>query len=407
MRRSALSLIAITIIVLTNTFLSGCTPTPDSSPITGPDADFTAAVSVTGKLLPARWSTISALGGGTVTRLLVKEGDVVAAGDPLIQLDDRDAQLALAQAETALGVAEAQLAQINVEPQAEAVAVAEAQVAAAQTAISQTLAQRALLDAGSYSTQLDSAKAGVAAAEAERFIANRAHDDAMKCYDVQQADGSNKRVCPTLGPIEEQTRMVMLAADAGLLAAQTQLRVLYRDHQAQIAVAETAIEAAQAQAEIAEAQLELLVAPVSPEAIAAASAVVDQARVAVEMAQLAIERTIVVAPIAGVAGNISTREGEIVSPGVPLMIIGDASTFRVETTDLDEIDVGQVALGQEAVITFEAIPDETFTGTVTYIAPMANPGSGGVNYTVYLALNTLHPQLRWGMTAFVDISSPD
>jgi membrane fusion protein (multidrug efflux system) len=315
--------------------------------------------------------------------------------------------LALAQAETAKAIAEAQLTQLQTGPRTAEIEVAEAQLASARVAISQTLAQREQLDAGSFSAQLDASKARVAAAEAERFVANQQHEDAMKCYDIQQPDGTDKRVCPTLGTIEEQTRMAMLAADAGLLAAQTQLRVLYSEHNAQIDVAKAAIQAAEAQAVIAETQLSLLKAAVSSEAIAVASAVVDQAQVAVEMAHLALDRTVVRAPLSGVVGYIDTREGEVVNPGIPLLIVGDVTSLRVETTDLDEIDVGQIELGQEAVITFEALPDETFTGTVNHIAPMANPGGGGVNYTVYLALNSLHPQLRWGMTAFIDIVTPE
>lgn len=402
MRRLALSIVIITTILF-----AGCTPTPDTNPIADFDTDFTPSVSVTGKLLPAVWSNVSAQSGGTINNLLVNQGDTVSAGDTLIQLDDRDAVLALAQAESALAIAEAQLTQLQTGPRTAEIEVAEAQVAAARVAISQTLSQREQLDAGSFNAQLDAAKAQVAMAEAERFVANQQHEDAMKCYDVKQSDGTDKRVCPTLGTIEEQTRMAMHAADAGLLAAQTQLRVLYSEHNAQIDVAKAAIQAAEAQAGIAEAQLSLLKAAVSSEAIAVASAVVDQAQVALDMAHLALDRTVVRAPLSGIIGYIYTRESDIIAPAVPLLIIGDVTTYRVETTDLDEIDVGQIELGQEAVITFEALPDETFTGTVNHIAPMANPGGGGVNYTVHLTLNSLHPQLRWGMTAFIDIVTPE
>jgi multidrug efflux pump subunit AcrA (membrane-fusion protein) len=83
--------------------------------------------------------------------------------------------------------------------------------------------------------------------------------------------------------------------------------------------------------------------------------------------------------------------------------LGDLTTLRVETTDLDEIDAARVAVGQQASITFDALGERVFTGRVVRISPMPEPGAGGVNYTVVLELDELSPAIRWGMTAFVDI----
>jgi multidrug resistance efflux pump len=100
---------------------------------------------------------------------------------------------------------------------------------------------------------------------------------------------------------------------------------------------------------------------------------------------------------------VNVREGEQVQQGSLILTLGDLSTLRVETTDLDEIDVAQIALGQEADITFDAFPDRVFTGRVIRINPMSEPGGGGVNYTTIIELEELAPEIRWGMTAFVDI----
>jgi hypothetical protein len=53
-------------------------------------------------------------------------------------------------------------------------------------------------------------------------------------------------------------------------------------------------------------------------------------------------------------------------------------------------------------VTFDALPDVEVAGWVVRIAPKAAEGAG-VNYTVSLELESIPPQLRWGMTAFVDI----
>jgi multidrug efflux pump subunit AcrA (membrane-fusion protein) len=84
------------------------------------------------------------------------------------------------------------------------------------------------------------------------------------------------------------------------------------------------------------------------------------------------------------------------------MLLADLQNLRVETTDLSEIDVARVQLEDQVTITFDALPDVTPAGTVTKISPKAATGSG-VNYTVVIELAEIPEQLRWGMTAFVDI----
>ncbi len=83
--------------------------------------------------------------------------------------------------------------------------------------------------------------------------------------------------------------------------------------------------------------------------------------------------------------------------------MGDLGALRVETTDLNEIDVARVEVGDEATVTFDALPDLTLNGTVVAIAPRAEAGTG-VNYTVTVELEEIPAALRWGMTAFVDIA---
>jgi hypothetical protein len=76
--------------------------------------------------------------------------------------------------------------------------------------------------------------------------------------------------------------------------------------------------------------------------------------------------------------------------------------MQVETTDLSEIDVAQISLGDTAFITFDSLPDLELQGTVARIAPKSDE-SAGVNFPVIIELSEIPAALRWGMTAFVDI----
>jgi HlyD family secretion protein len=103
-----------------------------------------------------------------------------------------------------------------------------------------------------------------------------------------------------------------------------------------------------------------------------------------------------------VISAVHINPSEWVAPGSPVLLIANLNHLQVETTDLGEIDVAQIMVGDPAIITFDSLPDLELQGTVTRIAPKAAEGSG-VNYSVIIELGEIPAVLRWGMTAFVDI----
>jgi multidrug efflux pump subunit AcrA (membrane-fusion protein) len=376
-------------LVLLTMLLSGCGAGTEETPTPEVAMDYVPIVSVTGEVVPASWTSIGAQTGGTVVEVLVERGDQVAAGDLLVQLDPTDAQLAVHQAEAALESAQAQLALLKVGPRPEQIAVSEAQIVAAQATVSQTIAQRDQLVASTTEAEIAAAEAEVIAAVAARKVAEDHYD---------RIEGK------VHGWIEEEAILQLRAAEQALAAAQAQLdRLQAGADPYQVRVANAGIVVAEAQETVAQAQLGVTKLGVTAEEIAVAEASVSQAEAALEAAQVAVTRSELRAPFAGTVGALNVRVGEVIAPNQPLVTLGDLTTLRVETTDLDEIDVARVALGQQAAVTFDALPEQVFTGHVIHISPMAEPGSGGVNYTVIIEMEDLDPAIRWGMTAFVDI----
>lgn len=83
------------------------------------------------------------------------------------------------------------------------------------------------------------------------------------------------------------------------------------------------------------------------------------------------------APLDGTVIELGIKVGEVVTPGVqqtfegrPLLTIGDLSTLIVRS-ELNQIDIAKIALGQEAILTFDALPGKTFHAQVTKSAPAA------------------------------------
>lgn len=84
--------------------------------------------------------------------------------------------------------------------------------------------------------------------------------------------------------------------------------------------------------------------------------------------------------------------------------ISDMSSLEVEVS-VSEADITSVAIGQIASITFDAIANKTYAGTVRSISPNGTTSSGVVNYTVTLKLKAQDSKLKPDMTATADIAT--
>jgi multidrug efflux pump subunit AcrA (membrane-fusion protein) len=137
-----------------------------------------------------------------------------------------------------------------------------------------------------------------------------------------------------------------------------------------------------------------------------ANLALEKAQINREIAQETLKKAALRAPFAGTVNEMYVHEGEVFSPGTPVMLIADLSTLRVETTDLNENDVVKVSVGDKVLVTFEALPDAEIEGKVTEIALKASEGVG-VNYTIIIELDEIPEAIRWGMTAYVEIPLKD
>ncbi len=349
-------------------------PQPEAEVPEEPEEELTRVVSATGVVLPFRWTTLSYRIGGVVEEVLVEEGDEVQQGQLLVQVDATDAEDAVAQAEAALATAQATLVQVEAAPRAEEVAVAQAGLAAAQEQLSK-------LRAGASPEEFTAARGALKTAELALLQAQAAYDE--------------------VSWVEEIAEMPQALA---LQQATVEYEIAKANYDA-LVKGPSAEDIAIAQAEVdrARASLALLRAGARLEDVAVVEAQVAQADLALTQARSALDDAGLRAPFAGTIGAVQVREGEMASPGAPAVILGDVSEFKVETTDLNEIDIYLVREGQVVDLTFDALPERSLGGVVTRIAPMANPEQGGTNYKVTIELEEQDPGLRWGMTAFVDI----
>ncbi len=98
--------------------------------------------------------------------------------------------------------------------------------------------------------------------------------------------------------------------------------------------------------------------------------------------------------------------GQNVAAGVPVMTLADFSELYAETDDLTEIEVVDVAIGQEVTVVADALPDLKLKGVVEKINQISEEKRGDITYTVRVKLLETDPRLRWGMTVVITFLKP-
>lgn len=108
------------------------------------------------------------------------------------------------------------------------------------------------------------------------------------------------------------------------------------------------------------------------------------------------------APFAGTVVSVDISPAETVTPGEVVIVIGDLTGFRIETTDLSERDVPSVKIGQEVNVFVEALGQD-FKGKVADISNISSTLGGDVVYKVTIDFSQQPEGLLWGMSADVEI----
>src|SRR5258708_8653686 len=141
-----------------------------------------------------------------------------------------------------------------------------------------------------------------------------------------------------------------------------------------------------------------------------AQAQVAQAEDNLVQANLDLEHTRITAAVDGtvIARNMDVGQTVAASFQAPTIfsIAQDLTKMQVDT-NVDEADVGQVKLGQQATFTVDAYPTRTFNGTVAQIRQAPINVQNVVTYDVVVAVSNPDQKLLPGMTANVKIATAE
>ena len=135
---------------------------------------------------------------------------------------------------------------------------------------------------------------------------------------------------------------------------------------------------------------------------ASAESVLGQASAGYAAANSRLAYTRIVAPRDGVLISRSAEQGSVVTPGQVLMVLAPSGGVQL-VLQIDERNLGKVAVGQAALAAADAYPDRRFAARVAFI----NPGIdlARASATMKLAVTKPPAYLRQDMTVSVDIET--
>jgi HlyD family secretion protein len=340
--------------------------------------------------------------GGHVTAIFARPGDVVDAGDLVVQLDTTQLEEALtaarlsleraraehgsrqSEARLALRIAEARLSQAT--EQSPSIAEATAAVAAAE-------AELRLAQQGPSPQALIAAQAEMANAEAALRLAQSAYDQVRHRSDIG--------MLPQSVELEQATNAYN--------AAKARYDSLLRGPEP------AAVDSAQAHLQTAQARLDQVLAEqeVNAQSVIIAQAEVERARLAVEelawgidpsleqavrQAEVDLASASLTAPSDGVVVQVDARPGETVPAGSPVVVMVDPNAVEIEVTVIEE-DLPLVEVGQLVEVYFDAAPDlEAISGEVARIVPERTEDARPL-YPVYVSVDQMPEGIAPGMTA--------
>ena len=360
--------------------------------------DLIVSVSGSGNIETSRDARPSFGSGGQIDRIYVEKGDEVSQGEVLAELDTDALELAKTQAEVAL---------------------TQAQLALTQAELSQQTAEYNLKNTLDTQDALE-----LALLNAQINLRNAEHhlDETRDIYtwpeiEVAQDDVDDAKAfldyLLSFGPTQEQLDY----AQARLDAAESTLDAMINSYDTEeVAIAKLQVEAAEMAEAQAQKNLDKLTEDITIKELQseAAKASVEQAqesvalaRESLDQAQKQLDEATITAPIDGIVASINAEEGDIIpSPTMspqPVIYLIDPTSMEL-IVEVDEIDVPEIKVGQEAIIELDALPDVEFAGIVTIIYPLPTEVGGVVLYDVKIELNVPEDSgIKIGMSASAEI----
>lgn len=399
--------------------------------------DLVASVSAAGTITTPQTTTLTWQTAGNVGQVHVQVGQVVNAGDTLMDLDPTSLDHTFVQAEADLLAAQDSLqtllagptqqqitqAELTVVQDQQAVVTAQKNLYNAQHPLSQALVDavnsaQVAYDTAQTNSTLERVSTDASAVQNALNNMNNLYSQVQRAQQI--LDDCNKINCAevvkyqnNLTTAQNNYQAAKYAFDAANLTygnkVETQGNTLgtaqtaLAQAQANLAAAKAGPDAAtvalnQAQLDAAlgtlkKAQDDLADLKSQPKK---ADIIAAQAKIAT--AQDKVSQARLTSPIHGTVMAVYNKPGDAVSSGGTAVVLADLSKLQIEI-DVSEVDINRIKLNQVVNLTADAAPGQTYYGAVSAILGLGKSSQGVVTYPVTVDITKADASLKPGMTA--------
>jgi multidrug resistance efflux pump len=374
----------IMLLIIFSLALAACANQQEATPQPANSADVSLeGVVAEGKLKPIHAANLSFQSRGIVEEINVQIGDAVKKGDVLARLTNDD--IAMAQLTAAnLELTEAQQTYDQL-VRTEGLGRADAWTAFmdAQIVRAESERQWEALNVNDIGDRIDDAKAEVEDREADLKDAT---DEFEKYKDLDKDNSKRKTAEDDLERAQEDYN-----------DAVRKMEETMHERDAVRAALDAAIAT---EAEARHTYEQTLDGP-NQEQLALLSSRLDNAKAQVAGAEDALSSYQITVPFDGIVADVAVEVGEQVSAESRAVSVADTTSWVIETTDITELEVVNLEVGQKVTFTADALPGVTMNGTVAEISQSSFTQGGDVIYTVRISADEVDPRVKWGMTVEV------
>lgn len=360
------TLLFLSLLAIFAVLLGSCGAQQTAEPEMTPEIIPSDNVVAEGRLEPIHGTNLTFQARGVVEEVFVKPGDTVSEGDVLVRLTNAGA--AEAQVLAAQNAYDLLLRNENGDRAKRWDAYMKAQIARADAET-----EWEDLDVDSIDDRIEELEGDI---EDLKEDLQDAQDEFDKYKDLDEDNSKRKTAEDDLEQAQEDLN--------------DKVRELEEETRSRDEV-KAAYEAALAAEAEAKYQYEISLDGPNADQLALAKANLDAAKDT-------LSNYVITAPFSGVIADVNVKPGEQVGTETRAVSLADFSTWTVETTDVTELEVVSLSVGQTVTIIPDALPDLELTGTITEISDTFTQSGGDILYTVRIRVDGTDPRLKWGMT---------
>lgn len=405
---------AIAVLVVGYFYLGGGSGLEAMLPVV--PGDFATQVAVSGTVVAAQDVNLGFAASGRVAGVYANVGQHVYAGTLLARVENGDLYATLQEKQAALD-------SLKAGTRPEQIAVAQAAVAGAQSALvdaihsAYTTADDAIhnkTDVLFTNPRMDP-KLNITIANAN--LKTTVERDRASTEPVLSAWAAELASLSTATAVDSAAnassalnQVIALLADENIalnqgIADQTTSTATLASYATTLATARASVNSSATAVTAALTSLTSAQRTLSLDQAGATTADLAQAQAAVENAQAAFAKTEVIAPFSGVVTRMDAKTGEIISPTASEISMQSDGVFEVEVY-IPEVSIAGVAVGNPATTTLDAYgPNVAFPAKVVTVDPAETMKDGVPTYKTTLIFTGADPRIRSGMTANVTITT--